>query len=243
VNTLVLAAGTFIGGLVLGGLGPKAQVRTLEQEAFELQRQCADASGVSRDIAGLLTRGLEQTASLGDVRREPEGSSSAAEMGNTDADVVEAGNSPPLKRSDEDEQGGPDEEFAQDEAEDPLEAARDVMEIRAAQARAALFEDIEPNDEQVQALDELFVRMNDDLITIAYDVVEQVRADGEPDRLSMMRTGVDTLDVLIRTEEELLGSLTSDQIEQLGEGVTDPSAFVDPTVVDVLQELSALEQP
>ena len=245
VKTLVLAAGAFIGGLVLGGLQPRAQIRALEEQAFDLKRECAGGSSVSRDLAGLITRGLDDVSSppSRSVKPAPRGVGESPSGGTPEpVDVPEE----PREAVADEAEPTPLEDGFDDgpdilSEEDPLTAARDVMAIRSAQARAALIEDVNPSDDQLREIETTIDRMNDELITLAYDVVDQVRQDGEPDRFQMMQMGADTLDLLVRTEEELLATMTPEQRANLGDDVTDPTAFVDPSVAEVLIELAEIE--
>ena len=53
----------FVGGLVLGGVGPREEVRRLEGELFEAQQRGAGLAGV--DIARVVTEGLPRGQGAG----------------------------------------------------------------------------------------------------------------------------------------------------------------------------------
>lgn len=233
VNTLVLAAGAFVGGLVIGGFGPRAELRALEAERFELQRECAREGSVSRDLAGLITRGIDEASSASDdpVAEDPE--EGVRQVGEPGADEVDPTPSGEEEPADAKTGGG----------SDSLESAREMLAARSAQARAALFEDAEPSEEQAAAIDAVIDELNDGLRELAFDLVTHTRENGEPDRRTMMAMGADTLDLLVSSEDRMLEVLTPEQREALRDEVTDPTAFVDPSVIDALAELEALERP
>ena len=63
--------------------------------------------------------------------------------------------------------------------DEELEAARGALELRRAQARAALIEDADPNQEQLEDIDQAIQDMNDSLLQIADELAETLEADGE----------------------------------------------------------------
>ena len=132
------------------------------------------------------------------------------------------------------------EEVAVDRPAGPdetMQAAREALEIRGAAARAALFEDVAPYGDQEAQLENAIAAMNDDLEAIAYDFVQMVEGGTEPSRREAMALGADVLDVLVSTEETMLSVLDDAQRASVREEATDPTAFVDPRVLDIVAEL------
>src|SRR5262249_5204063 len=123
-------------------------------------------------------------------------------------------------------------------AEDPdrpdaAQHMKDALDLRRAQAQAALREQAGATDEQMDQVDQIVAGMNADLESLATDFVA-ASGQGEPSRHDLMVFASDTLDVLINTEESLGTVLDEDQIHQLTADALDPTAYVDGGVVDVL---------
>jgi hypothetical protein len=116
------------------------------------------------------------------------------------------------------------------------EAMREAMRVRQELARAALVEDAEPTDAQLDDLDAVVADMNAELRALATDFVGQF-AEADPTRRDMMVFAADTLDVLIETEDRLAATLTEEQRADLSEESLDPLSYVDESIVDVLGEL------
>ena len=233
VQTGIIVAGAFVVGMVVGGLSPRAQVRTLEDQVFELERQRArSGSATGRQFTELLTRGLspreeEETAPAEADGEGPAGARPRPRPRPERPEVIAEG----------DPVGG-DAPFDEDAS---LEMARETLAVRAAQARAALDEDIRPTPAQRQQIDAAIGDMNAELELLARDFVDAVRAQGEPSRLEMMMTGADVLDVLVQTETRMLDLMDADQREAVREGSTDPTAYIDPVILDIAYELQGMD--
>lgn len=225
VGALGLAGVAFVAGLVLGGMGPRAEVRRLEDEVFDLKR---DRSGprLGGPFGEMFTRALET--------KEPP---PAAPAPDGEDPLKAALTAPP----DEGEPLQPPEEPAElDPKEGPesMEAAREAMIARSAQARAALIEDAEPNDEQLAAIDEAIGRMNDRLKGLVARVAEETRDGQEPDRRVSMRIAADGLDAFVQAEDEILSALTPDQLAAVRDEATDPTSFIDVGVFDAFADVA-----
>jgi hypothetical protein len=110
------------------------------------------------------------------------------------------------------------------------------MELRRTQAIAALREQAEASDEQMETVEQIVGDMNADLQALAEEFVATAR-EGEPSRREMMVFANDTLGILIDTEDALFQALPADQREDLSEEALDPMSYVDGGIVDVLAEL------
>lgn len=235
-QTAILAAGAFVAGIVAGGIGPRGEVRRLEAEVFELQRAATRGPNApGRQLATLITQGLE-----GADAATPPGRRPAPPQGDTDGQA----SSP--EPDDVDAEGF--ERALRDGADEPiddgapLEAAREMLELRRDQAYRALREQADPDPAQLEAIDGALADMNVELTDMAHELVDQVMADGTPNRRDTMALGADVLDLMVRTEDRMLGSLSPDQRARLGDDVTDPTAFIDPGVVEILQRLEGMER-
>jgi len=222
---------TFGLGLVFGGMGPRAEVRELQQEIFDLKRDGAQ-SGSGRQIADLITRGLPSRAGDGPSDRPP----ADGDEGAGDRQPLPSGSG----GSDE-----PDRVASADAADRPaspfppeeVEAAKAAMALRAAQARAARVEDADPTPEQLAAIDLATTQMNDRLEELALQFFQQVEAEGQPDRRELYRMAADTMDAFVSAEDGILASLTPEQRAAVRQEATDPTSFVDDRVIGLLANL------
>lgn len=228
VSVVVIGAVAFVGGLVLGGVGPRSEVRDLEQQVFELERKNtrSAAAMAGRELTQLITDGVGQrTASPDAASGEADDPSSPARVTRSPASSPEEGGDPAPEPVDEG---------------DPLEQARDLLAARGAQARAAFIEDANPSDAQLDTIDGILDEMNAELVAVARGFVDQVRTQGEPGRRDTMRTAADVLDIMVVAEDRMMETLDASQRDALREESSDPMSFVDPAVVDVLFELEGM---
>lgn len=234
----VFVAVAFVGGMVFGGIGPRAELRELEEEVFELKRRMSASGGPGRELAALFTRGLDAVEAAGSDAPQKEPTNDAPNNEETEDDETPAAEPQPVKHSELDRLSEPESDEGPPDFD--IEEAAELMDVRAAQARAALFEDIDPSDAQIEAIDAAVIAMNKDLAELAWRFVDDVREHGEPDRLEAMMVGSDALEVLIQTENAMLDSLSDDQIANLRRDGTDPSSFLDASLLEAVGELQNL---
>ena len=211
-------------GLVLGGLGPRSEVRALREEIAERGDANCDRQ-VGREIASVFQ---------GRPWEPSDGADPAAEA-------------PPTAPGPEQSQSGfevtvNDEPVGEGDGEEPdpetLDAMRDAMELRRTQAEAALREQAGATEAQMQTVDQIADGMNTELHSLASEFVETVQASGaEPTRHELMVFAADTLDVLLEAEEQMYGAFDAEQRAAVDEEATDPLSFVDGRVVEILAEL------
>jgi hypothetical protein len=225
-RVLVVGAATFVVGFVVGGVGPRGELRAAEAENFELQRKGGRGAG-----SGELSRIL--TGRLGPEGVERGGRAPGGAFPPAADDAATPG----------DEIPGPEEQAGEDEVPDlrsrgdAQAALREAIAARAAQARAALTEDADPSPQQLARIDAAYAEMNDALDGLAREFVQRTR-DGEPmGRREMMAFGADLLDVLVTAEDKVLGSIEADQRSALREEASDPTSYVDARIVDMISEL------
>jgi len=217
----VLASGL---GLVLGGVGPRAEVRALKAQLEEAET--CESSGIGRQLASAFQgrpwqgRGEEKAADL--EERAPE----VAAVETTPAPA-------PLRV----EFGTDDDPPRPEDIEEGMEMMRDAMSLRQTQARAALDEEASPSDEQWDAIDGAIQDMNVNLQALAGELVDTLGSGEEPSRREAMLFAADTLDVMLEADDRLYESLTAEQRESMDEDVLDPFAHIDPGVIDIFMEL------
>ena len=218
-------------GFLLGGIGPRAQLRTLEASVDHLAEEKCEKT-VGRDLAAMFGAARRNNAGSDKpytpparferVQGEPEGEVEPALVEPEEAtEPVD-----PAERM-----------------EDELEMARTALDLRRTQAMAALIEDADPSDEQLDAIDAAVDQMNVELEDLAADLISLVNSGEEPSRSEMMIFAADALDVMITAEESIAGQLSDDQLASVEDGSVDPFSYVDPGLVDLFYELdqSALE--
>jgi len=211
-------------GLVLGGLGPRSEVRALREQIAERGDEVCDRQ-VGREIASVF-RGRPWEPSDG---ADPQVAPPAPDPPETEQ------NQSGLQVTVDDRPVGEDEEGPDPET---IGAMRDAMELRRTQAEAALREQAGATDEQMATVDEIADSMNDELHSLASELVETVQASGgEASRHELMVFAADTLDVLLDAEEQMYQAFDAAQRAAVDEEATDPLSFVDGRVVEILAEL------
>ncbi|MFT7520004.1 MAG: hypothetical protein ACI9MC_002148 [Kiritimatiellia bacterium] len=117
-----------------------------------------------------------------------------------------------------------------------VEAVKEMLSLRRAQARAALREQVDPTEGQQRRLDEAFDAMNRDLDMLARDVLATLE-DGEPDRRDMMEFAAEALDVVLVADDVVLDTLSDGERAGVSPETLDPLSYIDPALVDVFREL------
>ena len=118
---------------------------------------------------------------------------------------------------------------------------RAALELRKAQSRAALIEGADPDEDQLQDIDDAVAEMNDELMGLAEELVGMVADGDEPTRRDAMEFAADALDSLLTAEDRMRESLDPDQLDDLDEETLDPFSHVDPELMDILLELEGME--
>ncbi len=240
---IAVAAVAIVVGVLLGGFGPRGEVRDLQQQLRALEEApCTNQFG--RDLALLMGQGVGRPGSDplpfddepagGDGERSPEAiaaeNPAAAELA-AELDEAEA--------EAEEEMREALREGLSDEEE--LEAFRTALELRRAQARAALREQVDPDDEQWESIDGAVEEMNDTLIGLGEELTEMLASGEEPTRRDAMEFTADALDALLDAEDRMRGALDEDQLAEMDDGALDPFSYIDPELIDVLMELEEYE--
>jgi hypothetical protein len=220
---LVLAAVALVFGLVIGGLGPRSEVRALQARVDELEaKPCRGGAEVTSLFRGRMWEN-DQTAPPPEEPVAP-----APPSRPEPAEVVAAPSEPSAAPSGASTPPNVDGEAA--------EQIKEGLQIRRAQAIAALREQAGASDDQMADVDVIVDQMNADLAAVAETWVAAA-GEGDLSRRDMMLLASETLDVLIDTEDALFGTFSSEQRAALSEEVLDPTAYVDGSVVDRFSEL------
>jgi hypothetical protein len=221
-------------------MGPRAELRRVQDELFDARKERRDRGAIRSDFVELVTGQLEERADEPErpvVQRDdpPADTDDPFAALQAERDRVE------VDRVDDDL--ARDDDLSREEALETLETARDTMAVRLRQARAALWEDVDPTPQQEQVFDAVIDDMNDRLSTLAEDLIDEVVANGEPGRRESMGFAADALDIFLSAEDAMMNAMTAEQREVVREEATDATAFVDPDIVDILIQLDGLAEP
>lgn len=231
---VLFAVFTLIVGLVVGGLGPRNELHRVRGKLEDLEaKPCRNNTGADiakifqgrpweeADDSGPPLKGARPPAPAQVVENEPE---SEGEGGGLKFTFNAGG--------DKGDQPKP-EDIAE-----AMDLAREALDLRHQQAMAALEEDAQPTPEQQERIDQTLGRMNDDLIRLANELKGQMQEGAEPSRRDAMLYAAETLDVFLSAEDDLRAAFTEDQLANLQDESLDPMSYVDPTLIDVLQDLN-----
>ena len=230
ISQVVFAALGIVIGVVIGGLGPREELRSLRaQQRTEARAGRSMGAEVARIFQG---RGPAADLDAPPSQVEPE------PVLNAPPDALPG--DPSTAPADPELVEGPPAMALPDT--ESIEAMRDAMNLRANQAREALIQDADPDEDQLAEIDLAFADMNANLKELATGFVATYQASGaEPSRRDMMAFAADSLDVLIDSEDAITATLTPDQIAALSEESLDPLSYVDGSLVDVLSELDEIQ--
>lgn len=226
MKQVVIAIVALLLGMVLGGVYPRYQLRQLS-DAVDKAEECKPVVG--RELASMFGNRPMQ---ISDSKPKPTPKTTSKAKKPPMRTVISEENEKKIEDiAEELEEAGEDFDSPRGK-----ELAREALELRRTQARAKLVEDADPTDAQLDDIDEAIAAMNDDLRSIAQDFIDTV-ADGEPARRDVMGFAAEALDTMIAAEDGMTKALSSDQVDETDEGALDPFAYVDPSLIDLLQDL------
>ena len=238
-----VAAVAIVVGVLLGGFGPRAEVRDLRRQLQENEEApCTNQFG--RDLAMLMGQGVGRSTSqplpFDDQPADGDGERSPEEIAAENPVAAE------MAREIEEAEAEVEQEIREAvreglTAEEELDAFRTALELRRAQARAAVREQVDPDDGQWAEIDSAVEDMNDTLIGLGEELADIFAAGEEPTRRDAMEFSADALDALLQAEDRMRGALEDDQLAELDDGALDPFSYIDPALIDVLMELGDLE--
>ncbi len=229
VRILAVGGVCLVVGLALGGLAPRAQIRTLEAQVASVEATDCKGRGVGRELASALggqpwkaALGEDEADALDRTYEKP-----AAEPEPEDNGVINI------------EIGGQDEgeDLEPEDLDEALTLARDAIALRKAQARASLEDGARPSEQQWASIDDAINNMNDDLTALAEGFVADIGEGQEPSRREAMIFAADTLDVILEADDAIYGTLDADQRASVDEQAIDPLSHLDEGLMDIFMEL------
>lgn len=219
-------------GILLGGYGPTAELMTLKDSRpppglFDGGPPCD--SSVGSDLATLLGNGVGREPLPTPPEPPFESDTPDPRTAELAAEIDAAG-----------EQA--EEDFREDlEAaannEEELDLARAALDLRRTQARAALLEDTDAEDEQMEQFDTAVDAMNDVLLDLTEEMTEMVEGGAKPGRREAMEFAADALDALLSAEDNMRSSFDPTQLAEVEDSAIDPFSHIDPAIIDVLEGL------
>ncbi len=232
MKQIAIAAVALIAGFVLGGLGPRAELRVAEGALTDAVRSAP--SSVGFDLARLLRDSAASSSPCPpSVTADPRDAAiqEAAELEEENPELVDA-----LEDMDA------EHERARTEVAnklggvpvDELNAARTALDLRRAQTRASLVEQLEPSITQLESIDGAYDSMNEVLVGLSEEIVALVNEGQVPERRDTMAFAADALDAMLTSEDAARGLLDQDQLADMEDDLLDPFKWVDPEILDSL---------
>ena len=229
----VLCALSFFLGSVVGGVFPKLElqkVKLKQQERISSSQDCKKTT-IGSDLAQLMASNPSSQKST--VKQNPFGDRPPEEIRIDNPEAVEI-----AERLDENqEQFQEDFQGSLERSQEELEAARTALELRRSQARAALIEGAEPDDEQLADIDQAVQDMNDSLLALSGELTDMLENGEEPERRQAMSFAAEALDTMLTAEDRFRDALSQEQIDSLDDQALDPFSYISPDIIDTLQSL------
>jgi hypothetical protein len=211
MKLVVVAAAALLLGLFLGGLGPRSELRQTKKELAEAQQSAARSNS---------SAALPFALGIGALGAARDRAQSVPRFVTPDGGArAEEGDEPKRERRRIFGDGGA-EAFA---------AAKSAADLRAAQFRAAFFEEARLAPEKQAAFEATVDQMNKDFAKEADEIAELLRKKGEKVRpRDMADIGARLLEVYRRADDSFTGTL-----DENGRAARDRTEFDILTQVDV----------
>lgn len=222
-------------GIVLGAWQPRGEMLVLraEVDALKLAGAAPCRNSAARSIRSILRSDAPDLGMDENGRRAapaPDPSGATAQDGDGPAP----------------DEGGPE---TTDDAPSPrsTEEMREVMQAgldaRRAQALAALVEQGDLGDDDVEAVNATMDDMNRALKAEVDAFAEAALADGEVDRRDLMDFAAESLDIVIAADEQLRRALPEDVYDAVDDSAVDPFSYVSGDTLDALTRLEGVSAP
>ncbi|MCO4745071.1 MAG: hypothetical protein KC912_09800 [Proteobacteria bacterium] len=239
MKNVLIAAAALVIGLLIGSVVPSSKIRGLEAEIEELQRQTR--SSRAQDLARFFQQGADIAKNADDDELLKD---VARDLDDEIPDVDESR----WERRRRERREHRREMFEEADglgAEDGegIEVMREAMELRRTQAREALKQAANADEEQLAAIDGAMGQMNDQLRDLAQRMVDDVVEYGEPDRRGTMEFAAEGLDIVLAADTAVRGALTEEQLWDVDDAAVDPFSYVDPSILDVFENIELPPPP
>jgi hypothetical protein len=226
-RAFLVAAFALVLGTLLGAFQPRGELIELRTRMLQLEQKTRDCQ---RGAAGAGLREFFRAPPARDPSGgDPPPAGEAAAPKSTEAPVTPGADTGQPAAS-----GTPPAPSGDGE----IGALVDAMDARAAQARAALLEQGDLDDETIAAVDDAIDRMNARLKQQVDAFAASVEAGGEPDRREMMEFAAEALDAVIEADDVIVANIPADVREQMDDEALDPMSFISG---DTLAAIARLE--
>lgn len=225
------------GGLLIGLWQPRGEVLALRAEVDELRARadgaCAEEGAAAR-IRDLLGAPAARRGAPPAPVPPTEDPVTPPEQG----DGGEIPATPPGVSV-----GGPEDGAASPSPEEMARMMEDAMRVRRRQARAALVEQAELEEDDLVRVDAAVERMNEELAGMVEDLVEDATASGRLDRRELMAFAADALEVVISADGALRDVVGDEAVASVDDTALDPLSYLDAAVVAPLTRLEGVASP
>lgn len=199
-------------GFVLGGVGPRTQLTEQDDELSRLRDELVEARSRAARRSPLSVVGLDRMGASAPQSAPPATAPGTASSFDEDPSqvVVEEWEPSP---DDVAPQGSPEDLIAE------FDAAVEAQRIRREQTRAALVEQADLRQEEVEELDAVVDRMNDRLGELGTDLMDIALSGEEPDSTEMLALTHEVSGILYDAQVEVDAVVGEEVIDEV-----DPSA-------------------
>jgi hypothetical protein len=234
MREIAVGAVALLMGLIIGGVGPRAELTRMMHtvETVDAER-CKNTVG--EDLASFFGAAKDGGLPLVDLPSSPAPPRKIV-LDAPPSETQEALDAMNAEEAAAREQLADDARAALENSEE-LDLARSALELRRAQSRQALIEQLDPDDEQLDTIEAAYSEMNETLEVFAGGLADMVLSGEEPDRRTAMEFAAEALDAMLVAEDNVLATLDEDQRAEMDVDVINPFNHVSPGLIDSLMEL------
>lgn len=218
-------------GMVLGAWQPRGELLTARAELRTLSERPCRRSAADR-VRGLLTADRDPDEQDEDPppKNAPDEKPSTAEPGEVpDPDAAD------------DLAEAPEIEAEPPDPEEQRQLMEDALGARRSQARAALQEQAELSDEEMEEVDAVMDDMNRRLKVEIDNFVADALERGDLERRDMMEIAAVSLDVVIAADDRLQDVLPEGV--EIDDEAKDPLSYIDAATIESLIRLEGFDDP
>lgn len=216
-RTFLLSAAALVLGTLIGAFQPRGELLALREKVADLERRSREAQ---RGAAGAGLREFFRAPPAA-ADRDP---APAPAPGEISADGPAPEGTPPAEAAEANAANTPAERTGP--SADDVESMVAALDARAAQARAALMEQADLDDEQLDAIDDAMERMNEKLKRQVDAFAQSVEAGAEPDRRELMEFAAEALDAVIEADDAIVANIPGSVRAEMDEEALDPMSFI-----------------
>ncbi len=227
MKSVIAAIIIFTVGLLMGGLGPRSDLRNLEKEIKSLQEKLRDCDGKKSPVLGEVTRMLG--VGKPDLKTPPRPRHTPdPEKKEGDKEIATD-----FQWEEEDPFGGAEN------MEDALDAASDLFDIRRQQAMEILINELDLTSDEIEDFESTMSDMNDKLQDQIQNFVDDMTDNMEPSPEDGLRLAHDLSGTLLGSYDDM-DDIFPDGWRDDASPDTSPINFIDPRVARPILELEEM---